>query len=98
MSALDRPILILGAARSGTSMISRVLQLRPDVAFSMEPKHIWKLGGALAPDDVVPADEATPGVRKVREQQGVVAAWPRSGGKASPLHWTVCLTSQLTSR
>ncbi len=64
MTPLDRPLIIVGAARSGTSMTSRVLQRHPDVAFWMEPKYVWKVGRPLAPDDRRDASEATPAVRR----------------------------------
>ncbi|WP_420453977.1 sulfotransferase family protein [Rubrivirga sp.] len=64
MTPLDRPLVIVGAARSGTSMTSRVLQRHPDVAFWMEPKYVWKVGRPLAPDDRRDASEATPAVRR----------------------------------
>ena len=64
MTGLDRPIVVLGAARSGTSMTSRVLMRHPDVAFWMEPKYIWKVGRPLAPDDRRGAEDATPRVRR----------------------------------
>ncbi|MAQ93795.1 MAG: hypothetical protein CMM84_09765 [Rhodothermaceae bacterium] len=69
MAALDKPLVVLGAARSGTSMTSRVLMRHPDVAFWMEPKYMWKVGRPLAPDDVRTADEATPSVRKYIRKQ-----------------------------
>lgn len=64
MAELDRPIVVVGAARSGTSMTSRVLQRHPDVAFWMEPKYVWRYGRPLAPDDLRPASDATPRVRR----------------------------------
>ena len=64
MAKLDRPIVVVGAARSGTSMTSRVLQRHPDVAFWMEPKYVWRYGRPLAPDDLRRAADATPRVRR----------------------------------
>lgn len=68
MAGLDRPIVVVGAARSGTSMTSRVLKRHPDVAFWMEPKYVWRYGRPLAPDDLRLAADATPHVRRYIRQ------------------------------
>lgn len=62
--SLDRPIVILGAARSGTTLTGEILEHHPDVAYWLEPKYIWRYGRPWAPDDIREADEATPRVRR----------------------------------
>lgn len=60
--ALPRPILVIGAARSGTSMVAELLARHPDVAYWVEPKYVWRYRQAGAPSDVRPPEEATPEV------------------------------------
>lgn len=59
---LDRPIFLIGAARSGTTIIGRTLGSHPDVAYWDEPKYVWRHGDHGAPADVRSAEEATPAV------------------------------------
>lgn len=62
---IDRPIVVLGAARSGTSMLAgQVLALHPDVAYWSEPNFVWRYGAAYRRHDVRSAAEATPRVRR----------------------------------
>ncbi|WP_412063084.1 sulfotransferase family protein [Rubrivirga sp. IMCC45206] len=61
---LDRPIVVLGAARSGTTMLATTLAAHPDLAYWVEPKYVWRYGRPLAPDDRRGADEARPRVRR----------------------------------
>ena len=55
---LERPVFIIGAARSGTTMLGELLSRHPDVAYWLEPKYIWRYGNPLASDDVRSAGEA----------------------------------------
>ena len=64
MTLLDRPIVILGAARSGTTLTAELLARHPDIAYWVEPKYVWRYGHPLAPDDRRPATEASPRVRR----------------------------------
>ena len=61
---LDRPIIILGAARSGTTLLAELLSTHPDVAYWVEPKYIWRYGDPGAKSDVRLASAATPGVKR----------------------------------
>lgn len=64
------PIFIVGAARSGTTMLSQhVLAHHPDVAFWSEPAHIWRYGHAYRFSDRLTAQDATPKVRSFIVQQ-----------------------------
>lgn len=60
---LDTPIVILGAARSGTTMLGELLSRHPDVAYWIEPKYVWRYGNPRARSDVRTATEATSKVR-----------------------------------
>ena len=55
---LDRPVFIIGAARSGTTMLGELISKHPDVAFWLEPKYIWRYAKAHSEDDIRSADEA----------------------------------------
>lgn len=57
---LDRPLFLVGAARSGTKYITATLALHEQVAFWDEPKYVWRHGRARASDDYRPASDATP--------------------------------------
>ena len=67
---LDRPIVLLGAARSGTTLFAdAVFGLHPDVAYYPEPRFVWRYGNAYKPSDVLTAADATPAVRRaIRER------------------------------
>jgi hypothetical protein len=59
---MERPIFLIGAARSGTKIIGVTLAAHPQVAFWDEPKYVWREGRHGAPDDVRRPEEATPRV------------------------------------
>ena len=53
---LDRPIVIIGAPRSGTTMLGRTLGHHASLAYLHEPRLIWRFGNddksdMLSPDD-----------------------------------------------
>jgi hypothetical protein len=60
----DRPVFILGAARSGTTMLGEILSLHPDVAYWLEPKYIWRYGNAGSTDDHRGAAQADKNTRE----------------------------------
>lgn len=60
---LDRPVFIIGAARSGTTMLGEILALHPDVAYWLEPKYIWRYGAAASRTDVRTAEEVSEDIR-----------------------------------
>ena len=67
--SLDRPIFVIGAARSGTTFLGESLALHPEVSYWVEPKYVWRYRGARARSDVRTAAEATPAVaRYIRER------------------------------
>jgi len=61
---LDRPIIIIGAARSGTTLLGELLSRHVDIAYWVEPKYIWRYGNPMAQTDERHAEEATPAVRR----------------------------------
>ncbi|MEL7362876.1 MAG: sulfotransferase [Bacteroidota bacterium] len=63
MTVLDRPIVLLGAARSGTTLTAEILEHHPDVAYWVEPKYVWRYRNPRAATDARPPSEATPQVR-----------------------------------
>lgn len=60
---LDRPIIVLGAARSGTHLLAAGLARHPDVAYWSEPNAIWKYSNAGLGHDMIPSSRATDRVK-----------------------------------
>ena len=60
---MKKPICIIGAARSGTTLLSRLLSRHPEIAFWTEPKYLWQYGTPATLHDRRTADEATSHVR-----------------------------------
>lgn len=60
---LDRPVCIIGAARSGTTVLGQLLSRHPTVAYWEEPKYLWRYRKPTASHDVRSAEEATARVR-----------------------------------
>jgi len=58
------PLFILGAARSGTTVLADCLSLHPEVAYWVEPKYIWSYGKPGAASDLRAAEEASPATKK----------------------------------
>lgn len=66
---LRKPICIVGAARSGTTFLSHLLNKHSDTILFNEPKYLWRYRKPGAPHDRRTAEEATPQVRKhIRSQ------------------------------
>jgi len=59
---LQRPIVILGAPRTGTTLLSSLLSHHPDLYFAPEPRILWKYGNDRK-SDVLQAGDARPDVR-----------------------------------
>jgi hypothetical protein len=64
MTTLDRPICLVGAPRSGTGFLSRVLREHEDLAFWDCPKYIWRHGNAGWPNDCLEASLVRPRVAR----------------------------------
>jgi hypothetical protein len=57
------PIVVLGAARSGTTLLADTLALHPDVAYWPEPQFVWRTGNAYRGSDVLFERHATAAIR-----------------------------------
>jgi len=59
-----RPVIVLGAARSGTTMLTKnVLAQHPELAYYGEPDHVWSHGNAYKLSDVLTEEDLTPRIR-----------------------------------
>ena len=58
---LDRPIVILGAPRSGTTFLARLLESHPDTARVREARLAWRYGNDGRSDELRP-EHALPDV------------------------------------
>ncbi|NNE27836.1 MAG: sulfotransferase [Saprospiraceae bacterium] len=58
-SQLYNPIFIIGAARSGTTLLGEILSYHDDLAYWLEPKYIWRYGNPGAKDDFRPKSDAS---------------------------------------
>ncbi|MEM9347283.1 MAG: sulfotransferase [Planctomycetota bacterium] len=67
---LDRPIVILGAARSGTTILSRVLGQHRDVAHLIEPRMTWRYGNDRKSDMLSPEDATPRIIAHIRQRFG----------------------------
>jgi hypothetical protein len=83
MSTLDcQPVIILGAARSGTNMLRDMLTTLPGVATwpCDEINYLWRHGNASVPHDEFTVAQARPAVRRaVRRRFATMAR--RTGGR-----------------
>jgi len=75
-----RPIIVLGAGRSGTSLIGRLLEVHPEVAFWGEPRPIWMYGTSYNKDHVLGEKDLTP--RIARYIDDAFAEFQAERGKA----------------
>lgn len=67
--SLQPPIIIVGATRSGTTMLMRVLGSAPGLCFWSEPHTIWRVGHAYRDSDRAVAADARPWVKRwIRRQ------------------------------
>lgn len=60
MKNLNCPIILIGAARSGTTLLGDILSQHQDIAYWIEPKYIWKIGSPDIINDIRIEEEATP--------------------------------------
>ena len=78
---LDRPIIIIGAARSGTTLLGNILAQHPDVAYWVEPRYIWRYRNPTAQTDRRTVDEATPAVKRYIRSKFASFVAARSGAR-----------------
>lgn len=85
---MNRPVVVVGAARSGTTLIRRALRRHPRVrAFDYERNYMWRYGNAgLEHDRLSPEEHLLPGIREYIRSKfaGLV-----SGSERRPLDKTV---------
>lgn len=60
---IRNPIIILGAPRSGTTMLGDLLSEHPTLALSVEPRFTWRYGNDRK-SDMLNRDDATPAVKR----------------------------------
>ena len=64
---LKSPVIIIGAPRSGTSFLSRLLSEHSTLAMSIEPRLVWKWGNDGLSDLLSPAHARAEVIDYVRE-------------------------------
>lgn len=65
---LSKPILVVGAARSGTHLLASTINRNFDVAYTGEVNELWKRYVPASRTDLIPAPCATsPVIRRLRE-------------------------------
>lgn len=62
-SDFDRPIIFVGTHRSGTTWMGDEFSRHPDLAYAVEPRHIWSWSHQSLGDDRLTSEHATPKVR-----------------------------------
>lgn len=75
---LQKPIVILGAPRSGTTLLSEILGQHRDVAHLIEPRMTWRYGNDRKSDMLRPEDARPKVVKHIRKQ---FASFVRKAGK-----------------
>ncbi len=60
-SQLSRPVIIIGAPRSGTTILGRILQNHKDLVYVEEPRLLWRYGND-GKSDMLRASDARPEV------------------------------------
>ena len=60
---IKRPVIVIGAPRSGTSILGRLLSQSPGVAYANEPRLIWRYGNDSR-SDILPTSSVTPAIRE----------------------------------
>jgi hypothetical protein len=63
---LERAIIVIGAPRSGTTMLANLLSAHPDLAYLEEPRLTWRYGNDSKSDLLRPADARPEVLRHVR--------------------------------
>jgi hypothetical protein len=66
---MKSPLLVVGAARSGTTLIAeRLLGSHPDVLYWSEPAFVWRYGNAYKLHDMIAEDDGSRHIRRsIRE-------------------------------
>jgi hypothetical protein len=69
-AVLQRPVIVLGAARSGTSFLQRCLSNSPELATLVEPRLVWKYGNDTLSDWLEPHHAREEVIRYIRRTFG----------------------------
>lgn len=69
-TALERPVIVLGAPRAGTSILGRILQQHPAFVHVKEPRLIWRYGNDGRSDQLSLEHARPEVVRYIRERFG----------------------------
>lgn len=77
---LRAPLILLGAPRSGTTLLGRLFAAHPDVAYWEEPRPIWSQGNAWREDDELDESHLTPAI--ARRIDGCFARFLEASGRA----------------
>ena len=72
--SLDRPIIVVGAPRSGTTLLASILGAHPDVALIGEPRLVWRYGNDRRSDELRPEHARPPVVDHIRASFAAVLA------------------------
>ena len=64
---LHKPIVIIGAPRSGTTMLTRIFRLHPQIAVLVEPRLTWRYGNDGKSDMLLPSDARAEVCRNIRQ-------------------------------
>jgi hypothetical protein len=79
VSPLTRPIIIVGAPRSGTTLLGQVLKHHPALAYAEEPRLVWRSGNDGGSDRLTPNQARPEVITSIREHfQRVVTSAGRS--------------------
>ena len=84
-ACLERPVILLGAPRSGTTILGDVLGRHRRLAFADEPRLVWRYGNDRK-SDLLRREDARPEVR--RHIRAHFARFVRESGKARLLEKT----------
>ncbi len=82
---LEAPIFVIGAPRSGTTILSRLLSAHPDLALIGEPRFTWKFGNERK-SDLLKGEHARPEV--IRHIRRTFAEMARSQSRQRILEKT----------
>jgi len=67
-ASLERPIIVVGSARSGTTVLAELLSAHPDLNYENEPRLTWRIGNDQKSDMLQPADAMPEVVSQIRQQ------------------------------
>ncbi len=64
IAVLEKPIILLGFHRSGTTLLGRVFSKHPEIAYLAEPRHVWMHSFPFRRYDILTTADAQPNVVK----------------------------------